>query len=103
MSKKTPPSNDIDDEIDLGAPCGRVKKAFYDSVERRARERMQHLPSGEVVTAEWLLGVTYWQGLSPLERQRAGRCISLMQAINVLPLTPLPNSKKRPTRYYLLP
>lgn len=102
MHEGTTDASDRDEEIDLGGPCGRIKWQFYDSVERRAQERLRRLPPGEIVTVEWLLGVPYWRSRKPGDQRRAGRAVAHMQAVGLLDVDTFPKSKKS-TRYYRLP
>lgn len=102
MSKSTTTAGGRDDEIDLGGPYGRIKCAFYEAVQHRADLRLRQLPSGEVVTVEWLLGVPYWRSLGPDDQRRAGKVVAWMRATGVIDLRTYPRSKKA-TRYYQIP
>lgn len=102
MSKATSTSGSRDDEIDLGGPYGRIKCTFVDAVQCRADLRLRELPSGEVVTVEWLLGVPYWRSLEPGAQRRAGKVVAWLQAQGVIDLKTYPMSKKS-TRYYQIP
>lgn len=102
MPKPTIAAGGRDDEIDLGPPHGQVSLAFYEAIRHRAEERLSELPRREILTAEWLLGVAFWRGLTCDQRRKAGRCVAHMQAEGVLRVTSIPKGAKT-TRYYQTP
>ena len=93
---------DQDETIVLADGKVSVSVSFFRALARRAQERIATLPSGEIVTAQWLLGVPYWQGLSSRQRQIAGLCISRMANDRILPLIRLWSLSKT-LAYYQLP
>jgi hypothetical protein len=93
---------DQDETIALADGKVSVSAVFFWALARQAQGRIATLPSGEIVTAQWLLGVPYWQGLSSRQRQVAGLCISRMANDGVLPLIRLWSFSKT-LAYYQLP
>jgi hypothetical protein len=79
-----------------------VSTSYYLELLVQAQERIQLFPQGEVVTAQWLLGVQYWRKLSARQRQTAGLCISRMSKDRTLPLIRLWSLSKT-LAYYQLP
>lgn len=63
-----------------------VPVSYFMELQRFVQDRIADFPAGEIVTAEWLLGVRFWHVLSAVDRRVAGMCISMMVTEQRLPL-----------------
>ena len=102
MNRATLLTLDQDETIVLADGKVSVSASFFWKVKLQADDRIAILPAGEIVTAQWLLGVQYWRKLSARQRQTAGLCISRMSTDRTLPLIRLWSLSKT-LAYYQLP
>jgi hypothetical protein len=100
---KAIPGRELDRMVVLSdGPFGTVTQRLYRALQYRLQARLAVLPSGEVCSAESLLGVEYWRALSRADRCCAGRCIAHFAALGMYPIR-VHSASQAGRKYYQLP